>query len=321
MKKATKKNYRVRNWRQYNEALVNRGSLTMWVSEEVISAWVNAELSGSRGASRYYSDVAIECMLTLQVVYHLALRQTEGLMRSIVDLLGVELAIPDHTTLCRRRKSLSVSLQTVRSGEPLHLVVDSTGVKIYGEGEWKVRQHGYSKRRTWRMVHLGVDQATHQIHAAIVTTNDVSEAECFAELLEQVDGPICQISGDGAYDKRKVYTAISDRNARSALRTRAAIPPRHGARIWKHGNTSGERLDRDENLRHIRRHGRSDWKRHSGYHRRSIAETAMFRLKQLFGATLSARLFESQCCEAFIRCAALNRMTALGMPDSYPLDV
>ena len=201
--------------------------------------------------------------------------------------------------------------------EPRHIVIDSTGLKVYGEGEWKVRQHGYTKRRTWRKLHLGVDEATHELAAALVTTNDVSDDDGFSEILDQVDGEITQISADGAYDKRKVYSEINDRNDRSTTKTRAVIPPMRGAKIWKHGNTKGHRLDRDENLRSIRKNGRAEWKRQSGYHRRSIAETAMYRFKTIFGDKLGARLFESQCTEAFIKCRALNMMTRLGMPDSY----
>lgn len=317
MKKSNKTRYRIRNWREYNAALVNRGSLSVWVSDDVIAAWLTAEVSGKPGASNYYSDTAITCMLMLQSVYHLRLRQTEGLMRSMMTLLELELAVPDFTTLCRRRKRLAVCLDASTSSGPRHIVIDSTGVKIYGDGEWKVRQHGYSKRRTWRKLHLGVDEATHEIVAAVATTNSITDADAFSDVLNQLDGDIDQISADGAYDKRKVYTAINTRNTDSPTTTRAVIPPRRNAKIWQHGNSKQERLDRDEHLRSIRKNGRAEWKRQSQYHRRSIAETAMFRFKTIFGERLGARVFESQATEMFIKCAALNKMTRLGMPDSY----
>lgn len=319
MKKSTEARYCIRNWREYNHALVNRGSLTVWVSDDAIDGWLNAELSGAPGASKHYSDTAIECMLTLQAIYHLKLRQTEGLMGSIMELLRLDLDVPNFTTLSRRRKQLGISLGASRPEQPRHLVIDSTGLKVYGEGEWKVRQYGYSKRRTWRKLHLGVDETTEEIIAALVTTNDVSDDEGFSDILDQVDEEITQITTDGAYDKRKVYTAINDRNDRSETKIRAVIPPKRGAKIWKHGNTKGDRLDRDENLRSIRKNGRAEWKRQSGYHRRSLAETAMYRFKTIFGEKLGARLFQSQCTEAFIKCRALNTMTRLGMPDSYLL--
>jgi hypothetical protein len=191
------------------------------------------------------------------------------------------------------------------------MVVDSTGIKIFGEGEWKVRQHGYTKRRAWRKLHIGADDATGEIAAAVITTNDLADSQVIGDLLEQVPDDIEQVSGDGSYDKRNCYEAIRGRGAR------AAIPPRRDAKIWQHGNSKSERLIRDENLRRIRRIGRKRWKQESGYHRRSLAETQMFRIKTIFGARVSAREFEGQVRQMLVRCAALNRMTHLGMPDSY----
>jgi IS5 family transposase len=250
-------------------------------------------------------------MATLEEVYHLPLRATEGLMRSIVKLLGVELAVPDYTTLCRRRRSLSVVLPRRKKTEPLHLVVDSTGIKVYGEGEWKVRQHGYTRRRTWRKLHLGVDEATGEFVAVMVSTNSFKDSQLLPDLLEQVKDEISQVSADGAYDSRNCYDAIREREAR------AAIPPQKRAKIWQHGNTKRERHIRDENLRAIRRQGRAAWKRESNYHRRSLAETAIFRVKMIFGERVGARSFEGQAAQLLVRCAALNRMTHLGMPASY----
>lgn len=317
MKKSHKTLYRTRNWREYSAALVNRGSLTVWIDENVAKTWINTELSGGKGASDYYSDTAIMTVLMLKEVFALRLRQSEGFTRSVLQLMGLELDVPNYSTLCRRRKRLAVSLGATPSNQRRHLVVDSTGVKIYGEGEWKVRQHGASKRRTWRKLHLGVDATTHEIVAAVATSNNLTDAMVFGDLLDQVDGDIAQVSADGAYDKRAVYTAINERNAQRSTTTRAVIPPRRNAKIWKHGNTKAERLDRDENLRSIRKHGRAAWKRQSQYHRRSLAETGMYRFKTIFGERLNARLFESQATEMFIKCAALNTMTRLGMPDTY----
>jgi IS5 family transposase len=306
-----KRQYRLRNWGQYNKALVQRGSLTVWVSQDLLSAWHHTAGTGKRGKPACYTDTAILCMATLGEVYRLPLRATEGLTRSLVRLLGVELSVPDYSTLCRRRKALEVELPRRPRDEPRHVVVDSTGVKVYGEGEWKVRQHGYSKRRTWRKLHLGVDEATHELVAVVVSTNSFKDSQLLPELLEQVEGEISQVSADGAYDSRHCYDAIRQRGAR------AAIPPQRRARIWQHGNTKRERHSRDENLRAIRRGGRAGWKRESGYHRRSLAETAVFRVKMLFGERVGARSFEGQAAQLLVRCAALNRMTHLGMPDSY----
>lgn len=306
-----KQRYRLRNWSDYNRALVARGSLTLWVGEDALAAWRAQARTGRRGCPRTYSDAAILTMATVGEVYGLALRATQGLLSSLLGLLGVELPTPDYTTLSRRRRTLVVALPRRRNSEPLHLVVDSTGVKVYGEGEWKVRRYGWSKRRTWRKLHLGVDEQTGEVAAAVVTTNACGDGQALPGLLKQVEGALKQVTGDGGYDERQCYNAIGGRGAR------AVIPPRPGARIWRHGNTRGERHDRDENLRYLRRHGRAKWKRERGYHRRSLAEVAIFRLKMVFGERASARSFEGQAAQVLVRCAALNRMTHLGMPDSY----
>ncbi len=309
--KKTKRQYRLRNWSQYNKALVQRGSLTVWISEDVLSAWHNTARTGTRGKPLDYTDTAILCMATLEEVYGLPLRATEGLTRSLIHLLGVELSVPCYTTLCRRRRSLEVALPRLRKSEPLHMVVDSTGIKVYGEGEWKVRQHGWSRRRTWRKLHLGVDEASGEFVAAVVSTNSFKDSQVLPDLLEQVADEIYQVTADGAYDSRNCYDAIRQREAR------ATIPPQKRAKIWQHGNTKAERHIRDENLRAIRRKGRAAWKRESNYHRRSLAETSVFRVKMIFGERVSARSFEGQAAQLLVRCAALNRMTHLGMPASY----
>lgn len=310
-KKRTKSAYRLRNWAEYNKALVERGSLSVWISEDDLSAWHNTARTGKRGKPAAYTDAAILCMATLAEVYRLPLRATRGLTRSLLRLLGVELSVPCYTTLCRRRRALAVELPRRQKSEPRPVVVDSTGVKVYGEGEWKVREHGYSRRRTWRKLHLGVDEATHELVAVVVTTNDFKDSQLLPDLLDQVEGELKQVSADGAYDSRNCYDAIRAGGAR------AAIPPRRGARIWRHANTKGERHLRDENLRAIRRAGRAQWKRESSYHRRSLAETAVFRVKMIFGERVRARSFAGQAAQLLVRCQALNRMTHLGMPDSY----
>lgn len=312
--------FRTRNWKEYNAALVQRGSLTLWLDAAALAAWRNTQPSGRRGASCTYSEIAIQTALTLKVVYRLPLRATQGMLGSLLRLMGLALPVPDYSTLCRRQPTLSVALP--RSAErateqALHLVVDATGCKIYGEGEWKVRQHGISKRRTWRKLHVAVDAASLEILAAVVSTNDVADSAVLPDLLAQVPEPVAQLSGDGGYDQRPCYEALRQRAQAQGQPLRVTIPPRRGARIWQHGNRQAARLARDENLRRVRRVGRPRWKAESGYHRRSLAETTMFRLKTIFGDKLSARTFEAQATEAFLRCAALNTMTGLGRPDSY----
>jgi len=303
--------YRVKNWNEYEKALVQRGSITFWLSVDFEKSWRHTG-EKQRGSQFDYSDKAIEIMLTVKEVFHLTNRQTEGFIRSLFVLMKIILPVPDHSTLSKRGKGLKVNLPK-KANASLNIVMDSTGLKIYGEGEWKVRQHGVSKRRTWRKLHVGVNPQDGEFQAVLLTENSVSDDNAVARLLVQIEQELDEFAADGAYDKRKVYDSL---NAHSPG-VNILIPPRKNARIWKHGNTKAERLKRDENLRSIRKHGRKEWKKQSGYHIRSLAETAMFRLKTIFGDELSARLIETQTTQVLIRCAALNKMTHSGMPQAY----
>lgn len=303
--------YRLRNWKQYNNALEQRGSLELWVSANVLSAWRSTQKSGKPGASKTYSDLAIETLLTIKSVYRLKLRQTIGFARSLFNQMGVLLEMPHFTTLSRRARKLSVSLGTSASSSTRHIVIDSPGVKVFGEGEWKCRKHGYSKRRSWLKLHLAIDEASQEILSAVVTSNSVSDGEVLPELLDEITDEIGQVSADGAYDRSYCYDAIDEREAD------CAIPPRKDAKIWLHGNRSTPPHPRDENLRRIRQVGRTAWKEESGYHRRSLSETGMYRIKTIFSDRVWARTLENQTTELLIECAALNKMTQLGMPDSY----
>ena len=310
-KKAT---YRIRNWHEYNCALKQRGSLTIWISSEAIANWTTEELTGEPGASPTYTDLAIETMATVQAIYGLAGRQTQGFLQSIFELMKLDLTVPDHSTLSRRKRQLTITLPVKDWSKSRHLVVDSTGVKVYGEGEWKVRQHGVSKRRTWRKLHFCTDEATLEIVSVVASTNNVSDAEVLQDLLEDVPGKIEQVSADGAYDQRKCYDTLNRHQAR------AAIPPRKGAKIWNRANSKTERHARDENLRRIRKVGRKQWKRESNYHRRSLAETQVFRFKTVFGDRLQTRQIDNQFKELLLKSAILNQMTHLGMPESVKVN-
>jgi IS5 family transposase len=304
----------IRNWSNYNAGLKQRGSLTFWIDEDVLSGWVEPELSGKRGESRYYSDLAIATMATIKSVYGLAGRQCQGFLESIFALMGLDLAVPDHSTLSRRLGQLTVRLPVVDKATARHVVVDSTGVKVYGEGEWKTRQHGISKRRTWRKLHLGVDEATGEILVGVVSTNDVHDGTVLKDILDGIADKIEQVSADGAYDHRHCYDEIAERQAKPV------IPPRKDAVIWQHGNCKVPPHPRDENLRYIRKHGRKKWKRDTNYHRRSLAETTMFRFKTIFGGKVRSRKFDNQAVELLLQCAALNRMIQIAKPDSLMRD-
>jgi len=306
--------YHIRNWSAYDRALVQRGSLTIWISEEALAAW-RYQGPRQRGAQFDYSDQAIEAVLTLKEVFHLTNREAEGLVQSVFALMHVTLAVPDHSTLSRRGRTVQIHLPRRVRG-PLQIVMDSSGLKVYGEGEWKVRQHGWSKRRTWRKLHLSVDASSGEVQAAMLSTAGVSDAEMVEPMLAQIDEPLERITADGAYDKRPVYASLRAR----ALATAIVIPPRRNARIWQHGNIHAPPHPRDEALRFIRAHGRQQWKEESGYHQRSLAETAVFRFKTIFGDHLRTRLLATQATQFGARCRALNIMTHLGMPDSFKVD-
>ena len=302
-----KRQYRIRNWHDYNKALVARGSLTLWLDTHSIETWCEQSPPTGRGRRRTYSDVAVRCALTLREVYHLPLRATAGLVCSLLRLLAVDLPAPDYSTLSRRARHLRVSLATQHSQQIEHLVVDSTGLKLYGEGEWKVRLHGWAKHRTWRKLHLSIDAARQRVTAALITRKEVVDARVLPRLLKQVEVPIARVYADGAYDARGCYRAIHARGAR------AVIPPRKGAVLW----TDEYLSDRNRNLRGVERAGPAGWKRKTHYHRRSLVETTIFRIKTLLTDKLRSREVERQHTEVLLKCAALNRMTELGMPQSY----
>lgn len=307
--KPDKIKYHVRNWKQYDKALVQRGSLTVWIENGAIETWLDMNALARRGRRRTYSDIAIECMMTLREVYRLPNRAAEGLTRSIMELLRLELPAADHTTLSRRGRKLNLKFKADEKRVIKHLVIDSTGLKVFGEGEWKVRTHGKSKRRTWRKLHLSIDAETSLITAAVITDNRTLDRKEVASLLDQTIGEVEQVCADGAYDFVNCYTPIQNRGATPL------IPPRSNAVI------KGRKpfLLRDQNLRLIRKLGVKEWKKQSGYHKRSLAETGIFRLKTIFDDGLAARRIDTQSSQALIRCLALNRMSELGMPDSYPV--
>jgi Transposase DDE domain len=309
--------YRVRNWSEYNAGLISRGSLTMWIDESAFTSGSEARPL-KRGRPQIYSDAMIQAVLTLKHVYHLTLRAAQGFVQSLRDLAFAHLPVPNYdrrkspwdTTLSRRSQELQVTLPEMASGDPIHLVVDSTGLKLYGEGEWKVRKHGYSKRRTWRKVHLGLDVKTGQIRAALMTHQDVDDASALPGLLAQIsaDEFIDTIGGDGAYDTKQCHKVIAGRGATSS------IPPREGAKPWFE-STPGASW-RNEAINGIVRDGRDEWKKRSGYHRRSLIENTMYRYKTLTGNCLSARCIGSQATEVAIRVGIVNHMVTLARPQS-----
>ena len=274
----------------------------------MIDRWHHANDRPKVGHPFVYSDTAIECLLVLRELFQLPYRQTEGLGKSLVQLMQITLDIPDYTSLAKRAAKLGVVLDVRKHKGPIDVVVDSTGMKVFGEGEWKTRKHGISKRRTWRKLHLAVNPDTHEIEAETLTENSCDDAGQVDALLDQMSGKIERFYGDGAYDKWKVYETLDNR------KIKAIVPPQRNAKIKQHGNSSDPPLPRDTAIREIRRCGRRQWKERIGYHRRSLSETAMYRIKCCFGDHMKNRLIENQRTETRIRSKILNKFTHLGLP-------
>src|SRR3954452_10763623 len=216
---------KVTNWREYDAGLRQRGSLTVWFTDEAVQAW-QAEPRATRGGQPDYSPLAILTALTLRAVFRLPFRQTEGLIGSVIGLLGLDLAVPDHTPLCRRAATLEAPRPRPRNdGEPMHLLVDSTGLKLCGAGEWLIEKHGTRTRRSWRKLHIGMDSDTGRIVAAVLTDKDADDGAQVGPLLDQADGPIASGTGDGAYDQESVYGGVAERHPEASV----IVPPRSTA--------------------------------------------------------------------------------------------
>jgi hypothetical protein len=311
-----KQRRRVTNWAEYDAALRQRGSLTVWFTEEAVAAW-EAEPRTTPGGQPHYSSLAITTALTLKAVFRLALRQTEGLIGSVIRLLGLDLSVPDHTTLSRRAETVEVPrprsdsrTEAGRDPEPLHLLVDSTGLKLCGAGEWLVEKHGTRRRRAWRKMHLGVDADTGRIVASELTTHDVDDGSQVGPLLDQVAGPVASVTGDGAYDQDSVYASVGERHPEAAV----IVPPRATAVPSATAETAP--TQRDRHLQLIAEKGRMGWQKASGYNWRARAEAAMGRFKRVIGDGLRSRTDERQATEMDVAVQVLNRMLELGRPES-----
>ena len=302
-----KTKYRVGNWAEYDRALVQRGDITLWISTDAMDAWKPAP-SGRRGGQKKFSDHAIETALTLRLVFKLPLRQAEGFLRSLLSLMGVDLEAPDHTTLSRRSQHLDVDFHLVPANEPIHLIVDSTGLSIIGEGEWAAAKHGGKGKRGWRKLHLGVD-GSGVIVAQVLTDGNADDAATVPDLLGQFEGELSGFVADAAYDSRPVYDAATQRGAV------VVVPPTRNATVG--GRNVTQCSARDRTVARIREVGRRRWKKESGYHCQGTVENAFFRYKSIIGDGLRARSRAGQQTESALACNILNRLTELGRPALY----
>jgi len=314
------KAYRVRNWSEYNRSLVNRGRITLWIDQNTLEQWRNPPKHGKRGRPYEYANEVILSALCIKNLCQFSLRFTQGFLMDLLDRLNLDLKSPNYTTLCRRQKTLDIKLpKSPNRKQDLNIVVDSTGLKVYGEGEWKTRQHGIVKKRLWRKLHVAVNCDDLMIESCLITDLGTQDCQGFSELLDGIEGPINKAIGDGAYDRFSCYEVMEDRGATGIF------PPQHNAVTSKERTANrnkgspGAVAKRDKAIEDVRLMGKKEWKIENGYHRRSLAETTIFRLKTIFGRNLRARNTENQIVEAQIRCLMLNKMTLLGMPKTIAI--
>lgn len=286
-----------------------RRSITFWMSDVAVSGWY-APRGPPPGGQLCYSDLVIETTLMCDIVFHQPLRQTEGLMASLFKLLRIDLPVPDHTTLCRRCAALSVCRTASHNegktgGGPVHVLIDSTGLKIYGSGQWLEEKHGVNARRQWRKLHLDADADTGEIISEVLTDQNTSDISQIHALLKQIDIPIAIFTGDGAYESDETYKAVR----RHRPGANSIIPPRMRA-------LQGSLDQRDWHTNAITQHGRMRCQRITGYCRRAKAETAMGRYKYIIGCRLRSRKFANQQTEIILGCRILNQMMCYAHPDS-----
>lgn len=305
------KTYRVRNWKQYNKALVKRGSVTFWINEDSAKKWYEPEDAKKiLGRPKTYSNIAIETCLIMKVLFRLAYRQCQGFIESICSMLNLKINSPSYTQLCRRQRKLDIQLQHQVKG-PIHVVVDATGLKIFGEGEWKVRQHGYSKHRMWRKLHVGIDVETKEFVMMELTDNHIGESKLLKPLLDQYTDDLITVGGDKGYDSYECHETIGRRGGKSAILIQKK------ARIRRRKSKETETLVRDDILRRMRKIGCAKWKKEVSYHSRSLVENAFYRYKTILGGKLRSISIENQKIEALIGCNILNKFVQLGMCDSF----
>jgi hypothetical protein len=306
--KFKKKRYRISNWSEYNESLRQRGDVTIWLSLEVEAAW-RAERRKTRGGQPVYSDLAITVCLMLGMVYKQPLRQTEGFVRSLIKIMGLDLAVPDYSTFSRRGAGLVLPMETrAQTNDPIHLVVDSTGLKIFGEGEWLENKHKTkAKRKSWRKLHLGLDLVSGDLVCSDLTTDGVGDPTALPGLLDQIDGDVTRFIADGAYDGEPSSDMLL---ALFSGDIQIVIPPPKNAILSADAQDSPTL--RDQRITAIRTGGRMAWQVSSGYNQRSRGETQMGRWKQVIGPKMKARCLPNQRTEAKIGTRILNKMNGLG---------
>ena len=314
-----RRNYRLKNWPEYNKSLIERGSINLWYCDDLEEQWYDRSVPNEPGRSLTYSDKCIYICLMVKVLYKLTYRQTEGHLKTLFERTGLKLKVPCYTQMSRRAASLRVPLKRLPKQGPIDLVIDSSGLKVFGEGEWKVRQHGVSKRRTWKKLHLGVDPLDNGIESVKLTPSNWTDDTVFHEVMDEVPHPIDRLFGDGAYGSSDCYRQSYERHCQ------LITPPQKNAVVqrdekvpWLEARDQAivriQELEKSVGLEETRK----QWKYEMDYHQRSLGETAMFRFKRLMGNSLWSLKEKAQETEVMIKSNILNTFTSLGMPDAIP---
>jgi hypothetical protein len=296
--------HKKRSWNQYNKNLINRGSITFWLSEDSTKKWKAKKTKKHFGRPFVYSEEAIYTANIVRYAYNLSLRASEGFIKSIFSILGLKIPTPSYTQICRRSKNLKIS-STFKKKRITDIVLDASGLKVYGEGEWKVRTHGYSKRRTWKKLHIGICPDTQQILVSELTESSKSDIDATLDILDKIDFPLDKVYGDGLYDAERIYKKLWEKKAKPIIPLKKNVRYLQPNKPWL--------KPRNEQLYAIFKMGGDDlarglWKKLVEYHKRSLVETAFSRWKRLLGASLKSRKMETQTIEVKIKCEILNKM-------------
>jgi hypothetical protein len=310
--KYVRKSYKTTNWPEYEAGLRQRGSLTVWISDDELKGWGPPKRAQRKpGGQERYSNHAIETALTVGMVFHLGLRQAEEFLRSLFSLLDLDCHAPDHTTISRRARRLGrVSICPPAGERPVHILVDSTGLKIHVGTLRKP-----PKDRDWRKLHIAVNALTGQIIACDLTSKIARDASRVPKLLKQINSPLASVRADGAYDREAAYEAIESHTVGRS--PRVLIPPKKNAQVKPKVAALKER---NRNIRSRARLGRRQWHTRSGYSTRSMVENTVYRYKAIIGPRMRSRTLQGQRVEARVGCRILNRMAGLGMPASHQVD-
>jgi hypothetical protein len=320
--------YRVKNWADYNSILINRWNLDIWFDPKVLEKWYKPT---SREQASHYSNQAILTCLTIRALFNLSLRATQGVISSLIRRLALPIECPHYSRLCRRSKGLArIQIPRKRGSRAFGIIVDSTGLKVYGPGEWHVKMHKSSKRRTWRKLHIAIDPVTQQIISSQLTSSRIGDSSAVPVLLKKLKDPIENLWADGAYDHGPIYKLLHEKKIVPLIRPRINSAP---SRVKRYRRRLGrqrvvyekpELKFRDQAIAYINQffdlqEGMKEWKRGSGYSLRSLVETTIMRFKRTFTDKLRARKLENQQTEVFVKCCILNKMLEMGLPYTVPI--